>query len=82
MSRWAKKKIENPEPAVYPTVLEGIKKIYANKIKPLEQMYQYDIFHSPVLRDSDFDAKPMVLLLGQYSTGLLFTILCVYIEMD
>lgn len=26
-------------------------------------------FHSPYLRASDFDAKPMVLLLGQYSVG-------------
>ena len=26
-------------------------------------------FHSPYLRASDFEAKPMVLLLGQYSVG-------------
>lgn len=26
-------------------------------------------FHSPLLRASDFEAKPMVLLLGQYSVG-------------
>jgi EH domain-containing protein 1 len=69
MSRWLKKKAEVKEPEVYLTVLDGIKKIYANKIKPLEQLYNFDIFHSPILRDSDFDAKPMVLLLGQYSTG-------------
>ncbi len=26
-------------------------------------------FHSPLLQSSDFNAKPMVLLLGQYSVG-------------
>lgn len=30
---------------------------------------QFAEFHSPVLQNSDFDAKPMVLLLGQYSVG-------------
>ena len=26
-------------------------------------------FHSPPLDEADFDAKPMILLVGQYSTG-------------
>ena len=26
-------------------------------------------FHSPPLDDADFSAKPMILLIGQYSTG-------------
>jgi len=68
-SRWSKKKKEAKEPEVYPTVIEGLKRIYASKIKPLEKEYDFDKFHSPLLRDSDFDAKPMVLLIGQYSTG-------------
>lgn len=53
----------------YPTVISGLKKLYATKIKPVEEKYKFDMFHSPLLRESDFDAKPMVLLLGQYSTG-------------
>jgi len=53
----------------YLSVLEGVKKIYADKIRPVEQTYQFADFYSPLLRDSDFEAKPMVLLLGQYSTG-------------
>jgi EH domain-containing protein 1 len=69
MSRWSKKKQETKDPEAYPSVLDGIKKIYSSKVKPLEQLYGFDIFHTPLLRDSDFDAKPMVLLLGQYSTG-------------
>lgn len=53
----------------YPSVIAGLKKLYAQKIRPMEEKYKFDNFHSPLLRDSDFDAKPMVLLLGQYSTG-------------
>lgn len=35
----------------------------------VEKRYKYDEFHGPTLRGSDFDAKPMVLLMGQYSVG-------------
>jgi GTPase SAR1 family protein len=56
-------------PNLYPQVVEGLKKLYREKIKPVELRYKFDELHSPTLRDSDFDAKPMVLLLGQYSTG-------------
>ena len=31
--------------------------------------YNFHDFHSPALDDPDFDAKPMVMLVGQYSTG-------------
>ena len=31
--------------------------------------YRFHDFHSPPLDDADFDAKPMILLVGQYSTG-------------
>ena len=43
--------------------------MYKKKIKPLEISSKYGHFHSPPLGPSDFDAKPMVLLLGQYSVG-------------
>lgn len=39
------------------------------KILPLERLYNFEEFLSPPLTDTDFDAAPMVLLLGQYSTG-------------
>jgi hypothetical protein len=32
-------------------------------------MFKFGSFFSPLLHDSDFEAKPSVLLLGQYSTG-------------
>jgi hypothetical protein len=50
-------------------IIEGMKKLYKLKIKPLEKQYRFDDFHSPCLTDTDFDAKPMVMLVGQYSTG-------------
>ena len=51
------------------SVVEGLKKIYKSKILPLEQTYFFHDFHSPELSDPDFDARPMILLVGQYSTG-------------
>ncbi|KAF7725112.1 hypothetical protein EC973_000438 [Apophysomyces ossiformis] len=53
----------------YAQVIEGIKKIYNHKIKPLEVTYNFEGFHSSPLTDSDIEAKPIVLLIGQYSTG-------------
>ncbi len=38
-------------------------------MRPLEAAYRFENFFSPLLNDSDFEAKPMVLLLGQYSVG-------------
>ncbi|KAK2080274.1 hypothetical protein QBZ16_000127 [Prototheca wickerhamii] len=38
-------------------------------IRPLEEAYKFGHFFSPLLSAGDFEAKPSVLLLGQYSTG-------------
>lgn len=54
---------------VYASVAEGLKKLYKSKLLPLEECYKFHAFHSPQLDDPDFDAKPTVLLVGQYSTG-------------
>lgn len=40
-----------------------------SKIRPLEDGYKFGHFFSPLLSAGDFEAKPSVLLLGQYSTG-------------
>ncbi|RNA06970.1 EH domain-containing 3 isoform X1 [Brachionus plicatilis] len=53
----------------FDSVIDGLKKVYRSKLLPLEQAYKFHEFHSPVLDDSDFESKPMVLLVGQYSTG-------------
>ncbi|ESW25993.1 hypothetical protein PHAVU_003G082600 [Phaseolus vulgaris] len=51
------------------SIIDGLKRLYMEKLKPLEVTYQFNDFVSPLLTNSDFDAKPMVMLLGQYSTG-------------
>ncbi|XP_024962147.1 EH domain-containing protein 1-like [Cynara cardunculus var. scolymus] len=51
------------------SIVDGLKRLYNEKLKPLEVAYRYNDFASPLLTNSDFDAKPMVMLLGQYSTG-------------
>jgi GTP-binding protein EngB required for normal cell division len=38
-------------------------------VQPLEDTYNFGEFYSPSWKPSDFDAKPLVLLLGQYSVG-------------
>ncbi|KAJ8353299.1 hypothetical protein SKAU_G00208660 [Synaphobranchus kaupii] len=57
------------DPELFQTVGDGLKKLYKNKLLPLEEHYKFQDFHSSALEDADFDNKPMVLLLGQYSTG-------------
>lgn len=47
----------------------GLKKLYKTRLRQLEEAYKFHDFHSPPLDDADFDSKPMVLLVGQYSTG-------------
>lgn len=47
-----------------------LKKIYRKSVLPVEKRYKYDYFYeSPLLTDIEFDAKPQVLLVGQYSVG-------------
>ncbi|CAL1571026.1 unnamed protein product [Knipowitschia caucasica] len=68
MSRWGKKNVKKA-PEVIRTVTEGLKTLYRKKLLPLEQYYGFHDFHSASLEDADFDNKPMVLVVGQYSTG-------------
>ncbi|KAK9839793.1 hypothetical protein WJX81_002232 [Elliptochloris bilobata] len=51
------------------SIVDGLKIIYFTKIRPLEEAYKFGAFFSSLLNESDFHAKPSVLLLGQYSTG-------------
>jgi hypothetical protein len=52
----------------YRGVYADLCSIYKRKIRQLETTYNFERFHSAPLTDSDIVAKPMVLLLGQYST--------------
>ncbi len=54
---------------VYENVTVGLQNVYKQKLLPLEREYAFHDFHSPALDDPDFDARPMVMLVGQYSTG-------------
>lgn len=49
--------------------VEGLKAYYREFIRPLEEAYHFSNFHSAPLEDSDLEAAPMVLLIGQYSVG-------------
>lgn len=47
-----------------------LKSIYKKSILPVEKRFQYDyFFESPFLTDIEFDSKPQVMLVGQYSVG-------------
>jgi len=50
-------------------VIEELKRIYKTKILPLEKLYKFDAFFSPYMSDAEFDSKPQVMLIGQYSVG-------------
>jgi len=51
-------------------VNEQLKSIYKNNVLPAEKRYRYDFFYeSPHMTDVEFDAKPQVMLVGQYSVG-------------
>lgn len=59
----------NKDGEMYQTVTEGLQQLYSKKLFPLEETYLFHDFHSPALEAADFQSKPMVLLVGQYSTG-------------
>ena len=46
-------------------IFEGLKNLYQKKVLPLEIASKYSHFSSPPLGPSDFEAKPMVVILGQ-----------------
>eukprot|EP00555_Chaetoceros_dichaeta_P011371 CAMPEP_0198257518 /NCGR_PEP_ID=MMETSP1447-20131203/7175_1 /TAXON_ID=420782 /ORGANISM="Chaetoceros dichaeta, Strain CCMP1751" /LENGTH=576 /DNA_ID=CAMNT_0043944437 /DNA_START=107 /DNA_END=1837 /DNA_ORIENTATION=- len=51
-------------------VAAQLKRIYKKAVLPVEKRFQYDYFYeSPFLSDVEFDSKPQVMLVGQYSVG-------------
>ena len=69
MFSWVGKNDGHKHSDVYDNVTVGLQNIYKQKLLPLEKEYNFHDFHSPALEDPDFDARPMVMLVGQYSTG-------------
>jgi len=47
----------------------GLFEMYSRVIFPVEQQFHFDKFLTPFLKQADSQAKPMVLLMGQYSVG-------------
>jgi len=54
---------------VFQSVVQGLQDEYKSKILPMEKSSQFHSFWTTPLVDADFAAKPLVLLLGQYSVG-------------
>lgn len=50
-------------------VMAALRTIYKAKVRPLEKSYHFSEFYASEMNDGDFDARPMVLLVGQYSVG-------------
>jgi len=50
-------------------VTDGLANIYMKSLRGLEHSFEFPKFHTPLLNPVDFEAKPMVLLVGQYSVG-------------
>lgn len=47
-----------------------LKTIYRKAVLPVEKRFKYDYFYeSPFMSDAEFDSKPQVMLIGQYSVG-------------
>lgn len=59
----------DPRAVAAENAVDALKRIYKKTILPLEKQYNYPLYFQPYLEAVDFEAKPMVLLLGQYSVG-------------
>eukprot|EP00037_Helgoeca_nana_P009107 m.80138 g.80138 ORF g.80138 m.80138 type:complete len:569 (-) comp19354_c0_seq1:37-1743(-) len=71
MPLWKNRKDPEEETQVYFSAVDGLKKLYNGKIKPVEKLYNFggSTSHSRELTDAEFDARPQIMLLGQYSVG-------------
>mmetsp|Transcript_110232 Transcript_110232/g.154670 ORF Transcript_110232/g.154670 Transcript_110232/m.154670 type:complete len:554 (+) Transcript_110232:60-1721(+) len=71
MPIWKHKRDPEEEAQVYFSAVDGLKKLYNGKIKPVEKLYNFggSTSHSRELTDAEFDARPQIMLLGQYSVG-------------
>ena len=50
-------------------------RVHTSQVRPIEEAFKFAHFFSPFMTESDFDAKPSILLLGQYSTGKVWNML-------
>ena len=59
--------VDKPEPVR--KISDDFTKIYSENLLPVEKKSFFHLFHSTKLENVDFSSKPMILLVGQYSTG-------------
>jgi len=70
MLRWLTGDDKRTAPTqAFGSISEGLQKLYAEKLLPVETNHLFHKFYSPALTNADFEARPMVLMLGQYSVG-------------
>lgn len=52
-------------------LIDGLRDLYSNKIFPIEKTSHFAAFHpnGGEIREAEWEARPQVLLIGQYSTG-------------
>ena len=50
-------------------VVRELKSLYFERLKPIEEQYKFDNFFLSAMLPTELEAKPNVLLIGQYSTG-------------
>ena len=51
------------------SVVTELSRLYKSKLLPIEELYDFHRLHSGSLEEASFCAKPMIMLVGQYSTG-------------
>lgn len=51
------------------SVVRKLWELYANTVRPVEELSSFHHFHLPPLSSEELEARPQVLFLGQYSTG-------------
>src|SRR5699024_8928208 len=49
--------------------LADMRQAYQSKLKPFEEYCKFSTFNSAPVDDAYFGAKPIILLIGQYSSG-------------
>lgn len=59
----------------YPEILRQLKLLYGTKMLEFEKRYKFDEFFGQQLKASDFEAKPMVLLLVWHFLQFFFLVI-------
>ncbi|XP_051629866.1 LOW QUALITY PROTEIN: EH domain-containing protein 2-like [Manacus candei] len=69
MLRWLRRRRRSRSERGVAPVTEKLKELYREKLLPVEKFYRFQEFQSAPLEEADFEGKPMVLVMGQYSSG-------------